>query len=182
MKPVEVFAHTITIVAAAFLVDAVLTYKRSMYKEQVVTTNGRTFNNPGNIEKRKLINGKWSRNLFRGEVSDGGDARFTSFVDMKRGYRAIARILKTKYNRGLKTLQAMISDYSPEADGNDVAAYVEHVAVMADVDPNKDMNEYPGAKWADVIEAIAVHEQGQSWLALYGDKMDEWALQGYNMA
>jgi len=179
---VEIIAHAVSIAAAGLIIEEIITYNRSKLKDRVVTTHGTTFNNPGNIEKRRLnANGIWSRDLFRGEVPDGGDERFTSFSTMVYGDRAIGRILKTKYNRDLKTLRQMIYDFTEEPPSQD-DNYVEWVSTSAGINPDADMQDYPAEKWAAVIAAIGIYEQGQSWLALNGANVSTWATQGYSMA
>lgn len=170
----KVIAFAISILAGAFITYRFVKYNSMAFDEQIPTAAGGV-NNPGNIEKPN------GRDTFRGEIVKDDGSRFTSFKSMAHGYRAIKKILKTKYSKGLKTLREMIASYAPAEDNNNVGAYVAWVSTAANVDPDKDMDTYAPQVWEDVVKAIGVHEQGQEWLALYGSMNSTWVHDGVNM-
>lgn len=170
----KIIAKVVILFAAAYSTYRLLTYKDMQFDERIPTAAG-GINNPGNIEKPN------GRSTFRGEIVLQDGSRFTSFKTMAHGYRAIKRILQTKYSHGLTSLRQMISSYAPAEDNNDVGAYVNFVSAAANVDPDKDMNEYSNNVWEDVVKAIGVHEQGQAWLAQYGANNSTWVHDGFLM-
>lgn len=171
----KVVAYAVAVLAGGAIAYLIYDYNRMHTFEERIPTAGGGINNPGNIEKPQ------GRSTFRGEIVEDNDSRFTSFKSMAYCYRAIKRILKTKYSRGLKTLRDMIADYAPADDGNNVDAYVSWVATAANVNADRDMNEYGDAVWEDVIKAIGVFEQGQTWLAQYGSQNSEWVHDGFQL-
>jgi len=167
-------AHAVSILAAAFIIRELLMYNGSKFSEKIPTAAG-GFNNPGNIEKPR------GRDTFRGEIVLEDGSRFTSFKSMAHGYRAIKKILKTKYKRGLVTLQQMISDYAPVEDGNNPENYASWVATSAGINKNTDMATYSDTLWQEVVKAIGVYEQGQDWVAANGGNMTAWVSDGFSM-
>lgn len=171
----KIIAHIVSIVAATYIAYRVLIYKPVLQFEEKIPTAGGAFNNPGNIEKPN------GRDTFRGEMIVEDSSRFTSFQNMAYGYRAIRKILKTKYSQGLTTLRQIISSYAPPEDNNNVDAYVSFVSDVSKVNPDTDMNDYSSAIWEDVIKAIGQFEQGQTWTAQYVSQNSSWVHDGFTM-
>lgn len=169
----KIVAYAIAVLASVYIAHRLL-MNRMSFEEKIPTAAG-GINNPGNIEKPN------GRDTFRGEIVEDNNSRFTSFKSMAYGYRAIKKILKTKYSNGLKTLRQMIGSYAPADDGNNVNAYVAWVSTAANIDADKDMKEYSDSIWEDVVKAIGVYEQGQAWLAMYGAQNSTWVHDGFQL-
>lgn len=171
----RIVAYTVITLAGAFIGYRLFFFRDMTFEERIPTAAG-GINNPGNIEKP---NG--GRDTFRGEIIEDNYSRFTSFKSMAHGYRAIKKILKTKYSKGLKTLRAMIASYAPPEDGNNVEAYVQAVSNAAGVSPDVDMGTYADDLWQKVVEAIGNHEQGAAWKAQYAANISTWVNDGFLM-
>ena len=120
-----------------------------------MTPRGIRNNNPGNI---RISGDDWL-----GLSPTQPDPEFFTFSDPVYGLRAMAKIL-LKYQRkyGLKTVAQMISRWAPPGE-NDTESYVLAVAKAIGVDPDQpiDLTTAP-AHFADVIDAIVFHENGQN--------------------
>lgn len=171
----KVVAYTVITLAGAFIGYRLFFYKDMTFEERIPTAAG-GINNPGNIEKPD-----GQRSTFRGEILEDNDSRFTSFKSMAFGYRAIKKILKTKYERGLKTLRQMIASYAPAEDGNNVEAYVQSVSAAANISPDMDMGNYSDDVWQHVVEAIGNHEQGATWQMQYAANISTWVNDGFSL-
>src|SRR5580698_686656 len=81
---------------------------------------GLSDNNPGDL---KCCDG----NNWQGLA--GNDGTFNIFSDTIWGLRALALDLTTKINAdGLNTITAIVSDYAPASDSNNVQAYINSVS------------------------------------------------------
>ena len=61
----------------------------------------------------------------------GDNGRFTTFKTPEDGIRAMTKDLTTKLKRHNGDLKAMIAEYAPKADGNDVKKYLKVVKKTA---------------------------------------------------
>ncbi len=105
-------------------------------------------NNPGNI--RYVVGIPW-----KGQTGDDGTG-YAVFDSAEDGVRALGHQLNTYMNRGLTTVNAIISTWAPNNENN-TAAYIADVAGRLGVDPNQPLG-------ADSIPALAqaiiIHENG----------------------
>ena len=107
-------------------------------------------NNPGNI---RHSNSQW-----QGLSTEQTDASFVQFDSPVYGIRALAKLLKNYQSRyGLYTVRELINRWAPPSE-NITSAYVEHVARVAGVDPDEQINI--NDKMVPVVTAIIKHENG----------------------
>jgi len=106
--------------------------------------------NPGNIRRTGI---QWL-----GLAAVQGDPDFCQFVTAEYGIRAMARLLHNYKEDGLSTIRQAIGRWSPQADHNDVAAYVTIVAQHCGIGPD-DTTDYD-VIMPSLIEAIIQHENG----------------------
>lgn len=83
-------------------------------------------NNPGNI--------RISDNNWEGQVGDDGE--FVRFASPEHGVRALGKNLITYRNKGVVTVNQIISRWAPKKDGNDTEGYIKFVSGKMGVDPN----------------------------------------------
>jgi len=83
-------------------------------------------NNPGNIKASPI---KWDGE--RPGKFYGKDSQFTSFETPEAGISALTKDLSTKLKRHNGDLKAMIAEYAPSSDGNDVKKYLQVVQKTA---------------------------------------------------
>ncbi|HCR4031783.1 TPA: hypothetical protein OOF45_001790 [Morganella morganii] len=83
-------------------------------------------NNPGNI--------RISDNNWEGQVGDDGE--FVRFASPEHGVRALGKNLITYRNKGVVTINQIISRWAPKKDGNDTEGYIKFVSGKMGVDPN----------------------------------------------
>ena len=107
-------------------------------------------NNPGNIRISTI---PWDGKV---PVSQNTDGDFEQFYNAEDGIRAMARNLLTYYNRGLDTIEKMISTWAPSNE-NDTAAYIRSVSMKTGIDSKA---KYPRDNIAPLVKAIIVHENG----------------------
>lgn len=78
------------------------------------------FNNPGNI---KLVPGT----VWQGQVLPGDSSVFVTYINLPYGYRALFKVIQSKINRGLNTINSIIYDYAPPGDNNPTESYVNFI-------------------------------------------------------
>lgn len=83
-------------------------------------------NNPGNI--------RISDNNWEGQIGDDGE--FVRFASSEHGVRALGKNLITYRNKGVVTINQIISRWAPKKDGNDTEGYIKFVSGKMGVDPN----------------------------------------------
>jgi hypothetical protein len=115
------------------------------------TARGLLINNPGNI---RAGTDKW---LGMVGVADG----FVHFSSPSYGVRALARIIRTKYARGLDSIRAIISSYAPPSE-NDTDNYVRFMSDWVGVNPDAplDLNDDTMYK---LVSGIIRMEVGHSY-------------------
>lgn len=83
-------------------------------------TRGQRNNNPLNI--------RHSTSRWQGRSVVQTDSAFVQFQSLEYGLRAGFMLLRTYfYKYKLRTIRSIISRWAPEADGNDVCAYIKYV-------------------------------------------------------
>lgn len=107
--------------------------------------------NPGNIEY-----GKFARSM----GATGSDGRFAVFESMEDGIRAAVALLKSYAERGIDTVQSIISRWAPSKDGNNTKAYIDAVAKQIGVSPDAHLNI---DQLSEVANAIFRHENGSAF-------------------
>ncbi len=107
-------------------------------------------NNPGNIRR--------SGDNWRGLSAEQTDSAFFQFVDAKWGIRAMARIIDNYKNRGILTIEQIISTWAPPVENN-TNSYINSVLKQTGWPsgwvPVKEEGDYLA-----LIKAIIKHENG----------------------
>ena len=83
-------------------------------------------NNPGNI--------RISDNNWEGQIGDDGE--FVRFASPEHGVRALGKNLITYRNKGVVTINQIISRWAPKKDGNKTEKYIAFVSQRMGIDPN----------------------------------------------
>jgi len=112
--------------------------------------------NPLNIE----LGAPWKG--LSGRQTDG---RFAQFDSHLHGIRAAARVLRN-YQRlhGLRTVRQVIGRWAPPVE-NDTGSYARAVASAMGVGLDQDIDLADAALMTDMIQAMAVHENGPAGAA-----------------
>lgn len=115
-----------------------------------IMSRGIRNNNPGNI--------RHGTSQWQGMSAEQTDAAFIQFDDPVYGIRALAKLLKNYQSRyALLTVRQIINRWAPPSE-NDTGAYVEHVARVANLNPDAAMkitdHLFP------IVVAIIKHENG----------------------
>jgi AraC-like DNA-binding protein len=110
-------------------------------------------NNPGNIRDGAT---PWNGKI-------GAQSGFVTFDSPEMGVRAFAKNLYTYQNRGLNSIQDVVSTWAPPEDNNNTSAYIRNVSQALNLDPNAplNLNQNP-ARTAELIRAMTLVEGGQS--------------------
>ncbi|MDS0905944.1 hypothetical protein OSC03_02820 [Morganella morganii] len=109
--------------------DDATAYAEQLHNQQeqlYVQGGGSRNNNPGNI--------RISDNNWEGQIGDDGE--FVRFASPEHGVRALGKNLITYRNKGVVTINQIISRWAPKKDGNDTEGYIKFVSGKMGVDPN----------------------------------------------
>lgn len=111
-------------------------------------------NNPGNLVRTSI---DWEGKV---PLSDNPDGRFEQFYFLVWGIRAMMRDIINDYNKGKKTVTALISEFAPSFENN-TAAYIASVASTIGVTPYQTIQNLDAAKVIAIAKAIVMVENGQ---------------------
>lgn len=106
--------------------------------------------NPGNIEY-----GKFAKSM----GATGSDGRFAVFESMEDGIKAAVALLRSYAERGIDTVQSIISKWAPSTENN-TKAYIDAVAKQIGVSPDAHLNV---DQLSEVANAIFRHENGSAF-------------------
>lgn len=133
----------------------------------IVPTRGERNNNPGNIVYDPHTDWQGQLGIERltpEEIAAGETPRFARFDAPAHGIRAIAKVLRSYFEKdGVTTLRAAIERWAPTTENN-TDAYVAAVASECGIDPDEPFNEGHGpdtGDFAELVRAIIHHENGR---------------------
>lgn len=115
------------------------------------------FNNPGNIMALPDA-GKQKGRIGAGTVYNPKENTFAIFSSMEVGDREKCALLKRKY-RG-NTISEMMSQYAPEAAGNDPVAYANFISSESGIAKDKKISDLNDNEFGKVVDAISKKEGG----------------------
>ncbi|MBZ6369747.1 MULTISPECIES: LysM peptidoglycan-binding domain-containing protein [Enterobacter] len=115
------------------------------------------FNNPGNIMALPDA-GKQKGRIGAGTVYNPKENTFAIFSSMEVGEREKCALLKRKY-RG-NTISEMMSQYAPEAAGNDPVAYANFISSESGIAKDKKISDLNDNEFGKVVDAISKKEGG----------------------
>lgn len=135
------------------------------------TVRGIRNNNPGNLI---ITSSTWV-----GKLTDGKDAKFERFVNMRYGLRALLVNLKNQFPKGFNTVSKIITKYAP-ANENNTKAYIANVCQDLGVSATAVLNPTQGTILA-LSKAIVAIENGKDAAALLdtSDYSDAWDAIGH---
>lgn len=107
-------------------------------------------NNPGNV---RLSATTWAGQVPAAEQTD---PEFVQFTDPVYGIRAMARIMKNYFARGVTTLAQVAATWAPPSE-NDTQAYIQSLVAQTGYDPNARLSP---ADLPAIIPAFIRHENG----------------------
>nr|WP_257214420.1 virion protein [Vibrio coralliilyticus] len=154
-----------TIIAASVVLIgglAYMTYRKSLPR-------GVRNNNPLNIRESENDRTQWN-----GESPLDLDKSFEEFTHPVYGFRAGARVLRSYYRQGYKTLSQMIHRFAPPNE-NDTSLYVKHVSQWTGIGENQIVDVTDQEQLAKLLHAMSRKEVGN----YYGINM---AREGVAMA
>ncbi len=154
-----------TVIAASVVLIgglAYMTYRKSLPR-------GVRNNNPLNIRESENDRTQWN-----GESPLDLDKSFEEFTHPVYGFRAGARVLRSYYRQGYKTLSQMIHRFAPPNE-NDTGLYVKHVSQWTGIGENQIVNVTDQELLAKLLHAMSRKEVGN----YYGINM---AREGVAMA
>ncbi|WP_099608357.1 virion protein [Vibrio coralliilyticus] len=139
-----------------------MTYRKSLPR-------GVRNNNPLNIRESENDRTQWN-----GESPLDLDKSFEEFTHPVYGFRAGARVLRSYYRQGYKTLSQMIHRFAPPNE-NDTSLYVKHVSQWTGIGENQIVDVTDQEQLAKLLHAMSRKEVGN----YYGINM---AREGVAMA
>lgn len=115
---------------------------------------------PRGMRNKNPLNIRWcAQNNWRGQT--GKDEKgFAVFASNIYGFRAATILVKKYIARGQNTIQKIVSTWAPEADGNDVKAYVDYVSKKTSIPADKPITIYERGKVCAILKAMAQFECG----------------------
>jgi uncharacterized protein YcbK (DUF882 family) len=131
---------------------------------------GMKVNNPGNLKYSPDV--KWEGSLgpstdLDPNHTDQGDPQVV-FSSPELGLRAMAKLMKNKYDKGMVTPMQLIAGEGGWTPGYSAAA--ENVAASLGINPNDDMNLKDRETFKKAMRALITQEHGQAGAA-YTDEM-----------
>ncbi|MEG5825876.1 LysM peptidoglycan-binding domain-containing protein [Enterobacter bugandensis] len=115
------------------------------------------FNNPGNIMALPDA-GKQKGRIGAGTVYNPKENTFAIFSSMEVGEREKCALLKRKYRDN--TISEMMSQYAPEAAGNDPVAYANFISSESGIAKDKKISDLNDNEFGKVVDAISKKEGG----------------------
>lgn len=153
---------TTSVVIIAFVIALIIRYmKASKPTEETLRRfadksipRGYRNNNPLNI---RISNSNWL-----GKVSPNTDGSFEQFSDIKYGYRAAIKTLRTYYyTHGLRTIRALINRWAPAEDHNNPTSYANRVSQSAGI-PADQQIVFNQDTITKIVYGMAIVENGNS--------------------
>lgn len=126
------------------------------YLGQSNLPRGMRNNNPGNIRKGST---SWQGKIPLAANTDGAFEQFAAYV---YGIRAMVKNLQSyQRDRGLNTIQQIVSTWAPAADNNDTAAYVASVYMATGIPPTSPIDTTDRATMRELVKAMTRVENGR---------------------
>lgn len=108
-------------------------------------------NNPGNLVTSDVI--------YDGEVRPSKDRVFRQFKTMAYGYRAIFVLMAHYLNKGIDTIEKILSTYAPPHE-NPTEAYISQVSRATGIPRAHKLKSSDGADFIKIVSAISHVENG----------------------
>lgn len=127
------------------------------YLGQSGLPRGMRNNNPGNI---RISSTAWKGKV---PVASNTDRAFEQFTAWVWGIRAMIKNLQSyQRDRGLNTLNQIISTWAPAADNNNTTAYVAAVSMDTGINPTQPLNLTDKNTMRKLVKAMAKVENGRT--------------------
>ncbi|CAM3708332.1 hypothetical protein VA7868_02925 [Vibrio aerogenes CECT 7868] len=117
-------------------------------------------NQPRGVRNNNPLNIRDNGTSWQGMCTVNADPSFVEFQSPEYGFRAGARILRTYYRSGYKTLSQMISRWAPASE-NDTAIYIQNVSNWTGIAPGQVVDVYDKNTLSNVLLAMSRQECGQ---------------------
>ena len=134
-----------------------------------MTPRGERNCNPGNL--RYVAKIQWDGLADPPE----DEAGYCVFCDIISGIRALCKDLKSKWDRGLRSVRAIIDVYAPPNENN-TAAYIQDVSDRLGINPDAILDLSKASQLQTFAKAVIFHECGR---VIYSDAL---IAQAANMA
>jgi hypothetical protein len=115
-------------------------------------------NNPGNLRD---FGDKWQG--LKGDPKS--DHSFCEFESSGFGARAMVKLILNKLQSGYNTLNSLIANYAPAADGNNPVSYSHTVASALQISPDMYINSSDRALVAAIAYRMHIVEAGYPWIS-----------------
>lgn len=116
-----------------------------------MSSRGIRNNNPLNLRK--------SSDRFLGEVLVSSDKAFKQFTTMPYGYRAAFVVLGTYLDKGINTIDGIISRWAPPSENN-TQQYISSVEMRSGVNRYKRLSYHSGQDYIKIVAAMCFSENG----------------------
>jgi hypothetical protein len=126
------------------------------------------------LNNKNPLNIRHNKDLFQGEVRPSRDRDFKEFERMEYGYRAAFVTLGTYLQRGLDSVEKIVSAWAPSNE-NDTGAYIDAVVRLSGVARDHRLTSGSGSEYVRIVAAMSRVENGVD--AVMGDVMAGFVLQ-----
>lgn len=155
---------TVGVMIVAFVVALIIRYMKASKPSEANLLRFGDLSIPRGYRNNNPLNIRISRDNWLGKVSPNSDGSFEQFSDIKYGYRAAIKTLRSYYNKyGLRTIRQIINRWAPASDGNTPTSYASNVAQRAGlpVDQPIMFNKDTITK---IVYGMAISENGTSMI------------------
>lgn len=128
-----------------------------IYSSTTIANSG----DPRGFRNNNWLNIRISNNNWQGKRTDNTDGAFEQFETPELGIRAAARNIRTYGQRGLQTVNDIISTWAPVSENN-TAVYIQNVASRMGVDPNQTLDLNDTDTMVKLISAMTISENGRA--------------------
>lgn len=165
---------TTGVVILAFVIALIIRYMKA---SQVTEETLRRFADksiPRGYRNNNPLNIRISSSNWLGKVSPNTDGAFEQFSDIKYGYRAAIKTLRSYYYKhGLHTIRQMVNRWAPASDGNNPTTYATNVAQRAGIAADQIIT-FDQDTICKIVYGMAISECGMSPYLSMADIQAGW--------
>lgn len=151
---------TIGVAILVFVIALIIRYMKASIPSESNLLRFGDLSLPRGYRNNNPLNIRISQDNWLGKVSPNSDGSFEQFSDIKYGYRAAIKTLRSYYTKhGLRTIRQIINRWAPASDGNDPTSYAANVARRAGIPADQPI-VFDKDTITKIVYGMAISENG----------------------